>query len=255
MPKSQAAKELAAKQKAQAKAEKERRKHSDNPKDWGTTKQLVESFKLTRRADPSVTWWTLGAFILTVVVFVVIGILLPPWWMWLVVGIMGGIAAAMWVFQWRAKRAMYSRYKGQAGSAEVALSMLDKKKWHVSPAIAFTRQQDVVHRAVGPAGIVLVGEGRGGALRSLMTTEAKRHEQVAYGTPVTQVIMGEGANQVPLEDLGKHIRKLPKALGEAQVEEVTSRLKALDAMRPRVPLPKGPMPTSMKGARSAMRGR
>ena len=35
MPKSQAAKELAAKQKAQAKAEKERRKHSDNPKDWG----------------------------------------------------------------------------------------------------------------------------------------------------------------------------------------------------------------------------
>ena len=47
MPKSQAAKELAAKQKAQAKAEKERRKHSDNPKDWGTGKQLVETFKLT----------------------------------------------------------------------------------------------------------------------------------------------------------------------------------------------------------------
>ena len=45
MPKSQAAKELAAKQKAQAKAEKERRKHSDNPKDWGTGKQLVETFK------------------------------------------------------------------------------------------------------------------------------------------------------------------------------------------------------------------
>ena len=42
MPKSQAAKELAAKQKAQAKAEKERRKHSDNPKDWSpkTTRGL-----------------------------------------------------------------------------------------------------------------------------------------------------------------------------------------------------------------------
>ena len=47
MPKSQAAKELAAKQKAQAKAEKERRKHSDNPKDWGTGKQPVSYTHLT----------------------------------------------------------------------------------------------------------------------------------------------------------------------------------------------------------------
>ena len=33
------------------------------------------------------------------------------------------------------------------------------------------------------------------------------------------------------------------------------RLKALDAMRPQIPIPKGPMPTSMKQARQAMRGR
>ena len=42
---------------------------------------------------------------------------------------------------------------------------------------------------------------------------------------------------------------------EVQLEEVESRLKALDAMKQRVPLPKGPMPTSTKGARKAMRGR
>mgnify|MGYP001941173845 CR=1 FL=1 len=164
MPKSQAAKELAAKQKAQAKAEKERRKHSDNPKDWGTGKQLVETFKLTRQVDPQLLWWVIGSFVAGVVVFTVLGLILTDlWWAWLIVGIFAGAAAAMWVFQWRAKRSMYARFKGQTGSAEVALSLLDKKKWTSTPAIAFTRQQDVVHRAVGPGGIVLIGEGHGKA--------------------------------------------------------------------------------------------
>ena len=72
---------------------------------------------------------------------------------------------------------------------------------------------------------------------------------------MTSIIMGDGKGQVPLENLDKHIKKLPKALNTSQVDEVVNRLKALDAMRPKVPLPKGPMPSSMKGARAAMRGR
>jgi hypothetical protein len=37
--------------------------------------------------------------------------------------------------------------------------------------------------------------------------------------------------------------------------DVLARLKALDANRSNIPLPKGPMPTSMKGQRQNMRGR
>ena len=54
---------------------------------------------------------------------------------------------------------------------------------------------------------------------------------------------------------GSDIEKLPKTLDAVQIEEVKGRLKALDAMKSRVPLPKGPLPTSMKGSRKAMRGR
>lgn len=255
MPKSQAAKELAAKQKAEAKAAKERRKNSDNPKDWGTWKQLVETFKMTRKADPAVTWWVLGAVLILIVVFVVLGIIITPWWMWLVVGIFAGAACGMWIFSRRARKAMYTRFKGQPGSAEVALSQLDKKKWTTTPAVAVSRQQDVVHRALGPGGLILVGEGHGNGLRKLMAEEKHRHEQVAYGVPVITMIMGEGKDQIPLEQLDKKIKKLPKTLDDARVNEVRSRLKALDAMRPRLPIPKGPMPTSMKGSRNAMRGR
>ena len=103
-------------------------------------------------------------------------------------------------------------------------------------------------------GIVLVGEGNPSRTRALLATETKKHEQVAYGVPVTTVLVGKDQGQVPLENLQKHLEKLPKALQPHQLTEVKQRLKALDAMRPKLPVPRGPMPT-MKGVNRAMRGR
>ena len=37
--------------------------------------------------------------------------------------------------------------------------------------------------------------------------------------------------------------------------DLLARLKAIDASRPNIPIPKGPVPTSMKGMRGNMRGR
>ena len=82
------------------------------------------------------------------------------------------------VFSRRAQRAVYGQMEGQAGAAAGALGLL-KRGWHVDPAIAFNKQQDVVHRVVGPPGIILVGEGNPGRLKSLLTSERRRHERVA----------------------------------------------------------------------------
>ena len=41
----------------------------------------------------------------------------------------------------------------------------------------------------------------------------------------------------------------------AELTDVLNRIKALDANRSNIPLPKGPVPTSMKGMRGNMRGR
>jgi hypothetical protein len=107
---------------------------------------------------------------------------------------------------------------------------------------------------VGDSGIVLIGEGQPSRVRPLLASEAKRHEQVAYGVTVTQLMMGDGANQVKLTDLQKHIEKLPKAIQPHMREQVLNRLRALDAVRPKAPVPRGPMPTP-KGVKRAMRGR
>ncbi|MGD7732094.1 DUF4191 domain-containing protein [Propionibacteriaceae bacterium G57] len=253
MARSEKAKELEAKQKAQAKAEKERRKNSDDPKDWGQVRQLVETYKMAKEFDPALPWYLIGAGLIGVLLGGIAAIFLEPFWMWLVLGVLLGITFAMLVFLRRVKRSVYRKFEGQAGSAEIALGMLDKKKWITSPAIAANKSFDVVHRALGPGGLILISEGEPTRVKQLLATEVKRHEQVAYGVKVTTIAMGDKEGQVPLDKLADHIKKLPKTMDAAKVAEVKQRLVAIDAMRARMPIPKGPINT--RGARQAMRGR
>ena len=71
---------------------------------------------------------------------------------------------------------------GAAGAAAAALRMLSRGGRPTQP-IAFNKQQDVVHRVVGPPGIVLVGEGNPNRLKALMATERRKHERVAVRVP------------------------------------------------------------------------
>jgi hypothetical protein len=251
---SEKAKELAAKQKAEVQAAKLAKKNSTNPRDWPWYRQIWQTYKVTAEVDKQLNLLLAATFVGVLIVCVVIGIFAPPWWMWLILGVVGGITAALWVLLNRAKKATFIRYAGQPGSAEVALSMLDTKKWFYTPAITATRQLDVVHRVVGPGGIVLVGEGAPSRVKSLLAAETKKHEQVAYGVVVTSIVMGDGEGQVPLAKLADVVKKLPKKLEASQVTDVKARLRALDAVRPKVPIPRGPMP-SMKGVNRSMRGR
>lgn len=251
---SERAKQLAAEQKATKKAEQLRRKNSTDPKDWGQVRQIIEVYKVTAEHDPKANLFMGGALALCIVVFTVVGIFLQPWWLYVIFGVMFGVLAAMSVLTWRAKSATYKRYEGQKGSAEVAMSMLGKE-WVKSPVITANRQLDIVHRVVGPGGIVLIGEGDPGRVRAMLATEAKKHEQVKYGVKVTTLVMGDRENQVPLGKLADHIKKLPKIIKTAEITDISNRLRALDSMRPKLPLPKGPMPTSAKGSRAAVRGR
>jgi hypothetical protein len=78
---------------------------------------------------------------------------------------------------------------------------------------------------------------------------------VASETPIHEVICGDGPGAVPLGKIAKHVSKLGRNLKPAQMTDVLARLRALDANRSNIPLPKGPVPTNLKGARQNMRGR
>ncbi len=165
-----------------------------------------------------------------------------------------GLLLALIVFGRRAQKAAYGQMEGQVGAAASALTML-RRGWKTDPVVGFNRQQDVVHRVVGPPGIVLVGEGNPQRLRALMANERRKHERVLPETPIHEVVCGNGEGEVPLNKLVKHVTKLGKNLKGGEMTDVLNRLKAIDAQRGTVPLPKGPVPTSMKGMRGQQRGR
>lgn len=254
---SEAAKELAKKQKAEAKALKQAKKNSDNPSDWGTIRQIRETYKLTAEHQPRIGLLLAAAVLAPTIVTTVIGILIGSMLVfWILIGLLIGLTLALFVLQRQAKKAAFARAADQAGGAQVALSLLDKKKWHYTMAIALDKQANCVHRAIGPGGLILIGEGKGKAAATMLRNEARRHRQVLYGVDVSTVMVGKGADEVPLPKLYDYIKKLPKKLSAEQIEEIEYRLVALDSMRPRVPLPKGPLPTSgnMRVSRRAMRG-
>lgn len=233
---------------------------TDDPSKMSRRRQIAETFKMTRETDKALPWWMLGAFLVVGGIgFSIFYFLLPGDGVFsLVISIIGGVLfgslAAMIMFSRRAQRAAYNRLNGQVGAAARALTML-RRGWKLDEMIGFNKQQDLVHRVVGPPGIVLVGEGNANRMRQLMLSERRRHERVAAETPIHEIVVGEDEGQVPLSKLVRHIQKLGRQIKPAQMTDVLQRLKALDAQRGKMPIPKGPVPTSMKGMRSQMRGR
>ena len=52
---------------------------------------------------------------------------------------------------------------------------------------------------------------------------------------------------MPLPKLVRHVTKLGRNVKPAEITDILQRLKALDAQRGTIPLPKGPVPTSHEG--------
>jgi len=177
-----AAKEAAKQQKVAArqakKAEKLRKKNSTDPADMGRLRQIKRAYQLTHEYDKLLPLLIWGSWALTIVVFVVIGLVTDQVIFLSIMGVLTGMLVAMIILVQRTKKATYKRHVGQAGSAEVALSFLPKQ-WISSPVIVATKQRDVVHRTVGPGGLILIGEGEPGRLRPLLASEVRKHERIA----------------------------------------------------------------------------
>jgi hypothetical protein len=232
---------------------------TDDPAKMSRRRQIIETYKMTKETDRVIGLWMLGAFLVGGGIgFGIFWILPGSGTFALVISIIGGVLfgalAAMIVFSRRAQRAAYNRLAGQIGAAARALTML-RRGWKTDEMIGFNKQQDLVHRVVGPPGIILVGEGNPNRLRQLMNSERKRHERVAADAPIHEIVVGDDEGQVPLKKLVRHVQKLGRQVKPAEITDILARLRALDAARPKVPMPKGPVPTSMKGMRSQMRGR
>ncbi|CAB4653115.1 unannotated protein [freshwater metagenome] len=205
-------------------------------------KTIREAYGVTKDVKPWIGAALAGIFLLVWAIGIVVGLVLghPVYAAFLTLPL--GVLASLFFFTRQAGSAAYSSIEGQIGAGASVL-MAIRKGWTTTPAVAVSRNQEMVHRSVGRAGIVLVGEG-GPAVKTLLADERKKTERFAPGVPITEFIVGNNEGQVKLNKLQKKLSKLPKKLSATQMREVRNRLKAVGGLS--MPIPKGPMPKGVK---------
>jgi hypothetical protein len=215
----------------------------------GRLAQIRQTYQMTKQSDPRIGWILLGWLLLPVAVMAVVVALTGDWWL-LLLGFTTGLLLAAIVLGRRAERAAYAQIEGQPGAAAAVLNTLSKG-WFVTPAVAVTKNQDIVHRVIGRPGVILVGEGHGGRVSNALRSERQREARFVPDVTFHEFVVGNDEGQVPLPQLVKSVRKLDKTLTPGQVTEVRRRLEAL-ANTP-LPMPKGPIPKSTRAMRPPRR--
>jgi hypothetical protein len=213
------------------------------PRRGGRIAQIRDTYRMAAKSDPRLGLVVFGSFAIVLAVFVALGLLFGPLWFWIVLGIPTAGLVATYLFARRAEKAAYDQIEGQSGAAASALSTL-RSGWYVTPAVAVTKNQDVVHRVVGRPGVVLVSEAPASRAANLLANEKRRHARFVGETPIYELQAGNEEGQIPLRKLQREVMRLPRNLKPAQVTQLRKRLDALTTTP--LPIPKGPLPKGMK---------
>jgi Domain of unknown function (DUF4191) len=208
----------------------------------GRLKQMRFVASTLRRSNPKAMPIVIGSGLGTLAVLVIIGLLTGLAPLLIPLGVLLGLLVSMILFGRFAQAAQYAAIEGQAGAAAAVLENM-RGNWTVTPAIAANRNMDVVHRAVGRPGVILVGEGSPTRLASLLAAEKKRVARVAYEVPIFEFQVGNEDGQVPISKLQRKIMRLPRNLKAGAVSDLNHRLKAL---QPSLQAPKGPIPKNIR---------
>jgi hypothetical protein len=210
--------------------------------DAGRFKQIRMIAGLVHKANPKAMPITIGSGLGTAAVLVLLGVFVGPLFLFIPLAVLFGVLVTVFLFGRFAQSAQYSAIDGQLGAAAAVLRQL-RGNWTVTDAVAANRSMDVVHRAVGRPGVVLVGEGSPNGLASLLANEKKKVARVAHEVPIFEFQAGNGEGQVPLSKLQRKIMRLPRNLKPGAVNDINHRLKALS---PTMQAPKGPLPKNIR---------
>jgi hypothetical protein len=200
---------------------------------------------MTRQADSKIGLVIAAVGIVTFGVILALGFLINHPIYAGILGFLLAFLAMAVVFGRRAEKAAFGQLEGKPGAAAAVLQNIGRG-WTVTPAVGMNKSQDVVHRAVGKAGVVLVGEGNPNRVKGLLASEKKKVARVVYDVPVHDFIIGTGEGELPLKKIRTTLLRLPRALSGPKTTEVNDRLRALGDLMSNMPIPKGPMPRGMR---------
>ena len=139
----------------------------------GRLKQIRMVASLVNQGDKKALPITIGSGVAIIAVLVVVGLLTGTAAFLIPLGVLAGVATTMILFGRFAQAAQYRAIEGQPGAAAAVMQSM-RGNWTVTPAVNGNRNLDVVHRAVGRPGVILVGEGVPSRVGPLLAAEKKK---------------------------------------------------------------------------------
>jgi hypothetical protein len=142
-----------------------------------------------------------------------------------------------------ATKAMYIKLDGMQGAGGHVVSNMLGRNWRGEemPVGINPKTQDVVYRAVGRGGVVLIGEGSRSKLEKLMKKERTIARRITHDSvPVTEFYIGKGEGEVAIDQLAKQIKKLPKTVDRNGMAQLVARTESISrGGAAALPIPKG----------------
>ncbi len=208
----------------------------------GRLKQMRMVAGLVNRQNRKAMPIIAGSVVGVIAVLVLVGLFTGLAAFLIPLGVLLGLLVGMILFGRFAQAAQFSAIEGQPGAAAAVMQSM-RGNWTVTPAVTANRNMDVVHRAVGRPGVVLVGEGAPSRLTGLIAAEKKKTARVAHEVPIFEFQVGNEEGQIPVRQLQRKMMRLPRTLRPGAVSDLNYRLKAL---QPSLQMPKGPLPKGVR---------
>jgi hypothetical protein len=202
---------------------------------------ILENFRMAKSGRPTIGWEMAGIFLVVGAIVATPLSIFLNWPTGVILGVPAGAIAALFWFSRVAMRSAYKSIEGQPGAAAAVIESM-RGNWSVTPAVAVTRNQDLVSRVVGRCGVFLVGDGAPSRVVALLATERKKTARWLPDIPIYEMQVGTEEGQIRISRLQKEMGKLPKNLRPAESNDIRRRLDALSQRQNAIPLPKGPMP-------------
>ncbi|MGK5684726.1 DUF4191 domain-containing protein [Actinoplanes sp. URMC 104] len=203
-------------------------------------KQIGQVFSFTAKQDKWFVPLLIAAVLIPLALTVLLVILFG--WIYLPIGILVTLLAAVIVLNLRSNAAMMNAAEGQPGAAASLMENM-RGDWRVRPAAASTTQLDMVHVVIGRPGVILLAEGNPQRVRGLLGQEKRRLSKVIGNAPLYDYVIGSDDGQLPVRKLRTTMMRLPRNLTGKDVNALDKRLAALMA-RPQ--MPKGAIPKNMR---------
>ena len=217
----------------------------------GRMRQLWRVYKITAKNDPNSVWLALLGFLLSIAGGVSIGLLTSGFggfgfWLWSITGVTTGLLVAMIVMSKRAERNAYMQIEGQAGAVGAVLDSQIRRRWRANsmPVAVNAKSREAVYRMIGPAGVVLLGEGSSVRVTQMLDDEGRKVQRAVPGVTIHKLKVNID-HGIRLHALLKTVYKLPKTLNRAEVTAVMNRLEALTNTAS-LPIPKGIDPNKIR---------